>query len=388
MVVYWATKLRGFLKHISDCADDIQFVHKDNCYEVSSRGHILKSQLIRSQILNPTGLFQIVNISKKDCNCYGAYNRFLNADKPYFIYLENPTALYHYALGRVNRGIGKKRFEKCLKDPNLKYIVCMSDACRSTFEKVNMPLSSNVLMKTIYPLVPKNVYATDEVIYRKSYNEVLECLYCVQGKRFYTKGGRDVLEAVIRLQELGYNINLTIITNVEFLQKDTVRTIYDRKGIELFDFSFSYNELERIYSKTAVLLQPSSDDSSPLTVLEAMKGGCAILGSKLYAIPEMVEHNRNGILIDPMYWTFTPDNMPNPAAWGHKKKAKLCKKRSKKYVDDIVDALRKMYEDRDLLYQFCEGSLEISNTKFGHSAICKQWADIWEVLGGNVDHET
>ena len=381
MKVYWATKLRGFLKHISKYADGVEFVQSDRFYEVSSKKTTWKSKLIRSRIFDHLGIFQIIRASGKDCDFYGSYNRFLNVDKPYFIYLENPTALYHYALGRIKYPLGKRRFKKCLEDPKLKYIICMSDACKDTFEKINMTLPAGKDMKTIYPLVPRNPYINEDLLYEKSYAESLECLYCVQGKRFYTKGGREVLEVVSRLQDEGYNIHLTVITNLEVLDEDTLSLIKKREGkMLLYDFSFPYEELEKIYANTAVLLQPSSDDSCPLTVLEAMKGGCAILGSRLYAIPEMVEHNVNGLLIDPMYWSFTPDNIPNPVAWGHTKKARLSAKRSQKYIDDIENALRAFCKDRNMLFSFTKKSLEIANTKYGEEAICDQWREVWSVF--------
>lgn len=387
MKVYWATKLRGFLRHISEHMQHVTFIDNGRYYEVKNWTGKLKSKLIRNRLLDPIGLFQIVKVSGKDCDCYGSFNRFLSSDKPYFIYLENPTALYHYALGRIRYGIGKKQFQKCLHDPNLKYIVCMSDACRTTFEKVNMPLPENVRMKTIYPFVPRNVHVDENMIRKKCYDDVLECLYCVQGKSFYTKGGRDVLEVVTRLQGAGFKIHLTVITNLSALHEETLALIQSREDITLHDFTFPYDELEQIYAKTAVLLQPSSADSLSLTVLEAMKGGCAILGSKLYGCPEMVEHNGNGILIEPMYRAFTPDNLPNPIAWGHHKKVRLSKKRCDRYINDIEQAVRSLYEDRDQLYSFAKRSLELANTKFGEDTICDQWQGVWDALGRSEDHE-
>jgi len=388
MKVYWATKLRGFLRHISTSVDGVDFIDNNNYYEVSSFTSKIKSKLIRSKIFDPIGLFQVVDIKGKPCDCYASYNRFLECDKPYFIYLENPTALYHYALRRVHSFAGKKRFKKCLNDPNLKYIVCMSEACRSTFERINMPVPETVQMKTIYPLVPENTHVNEELIRKKSYDEVLECLYCVQGKRFYTKGGEYVLESIARLQDEGFKIHLTVVTDLTSLNDYTLQLINNHQNITLYDFEFTYDQMEIIYAKTALLLHPSSDDSSPLTVIEALKGGCAVLGSKLYAIPEMVENYENGILIDPLYWIYTPDNMPNPTAWSYEKKVRLSAKRSQKYADDIENSIRTFYENRDMLYSFSKRSLEIANTKFGKDNICGHWEDVWCVMKGNNDYET
>ena len=150
----------------------------------------------------------------------------------------------------------------------------------------------------------------------------------------------------------------------------------------LHDFTFSYQEMEQVYAKTALLLQPSSADSCPLTVLEAIKGGCAVLGSKLYAIPEMVSHGVNGSLIDPKYWTFFPDNMPNPAAWGQKNKHRLMRLPSEKYTDDIEQAIRELYEDRGKLFDYAIRAKQIGDSKFGEDTICAQWQEVWDTLKG------
>ncbi len=382
MVIYWATKLRGFLRHMSQHMQDISFLDKGQYYEVAGLRSKVASKLIRSPLLDPIGLFQILKVSGKDCDYYGSFNRFLQADKPYFIYLENPTALYHYTLGRLRFPAGKKRFQKCLNDPNLRYIVCMSDACRSTFEKINMPLPEHVKLRTIHPFVPQNHYADEESVRGKCFAPVLECLYCVQGKSFYTKGGRDILNAVARLQDSGLRIHLTVITNLEALEPDTLELLRSRENMTLHDFTFSYQEMEQVYAKTALLLQPSSADSCPLTVLEAIKGGCAVLGSKLYAIPEMVSHGENGVLIDPKYWTFFPDHMPNPAAWGQKNKHRLMRLPSEKYSGDIEQAIRELYEDRGKLFDYALHAKQIADSKFGEDTICDQWQEVWDALKG------
>lgn len=389
MKIYWATRLRGFLKHISECVDEIEFEQKEHFFEVSNKKTELKNRIVRSKLLDTIGLFQVIKIEGKECDFYASFNRFLDADKPYFIYLENPTALYHYALGRLRYHSGKNKFRKCLENPKLKYIVCMSDSCRTTFEKVNMRLPENVKMKTIYPLIPKNRYVSEELLSKKSYSEILELLYCVQGKRFYTKGGREILEVVTDLQKKGLKIHLTVISNLSSLSEETLNVINENsESISLYDFSFSYKQMEKIYADTAILLQPSSDDSCPLTVLEAVKGGCAVLGSDMYAIPEMVEHNVNGLLIEPAFRTFSKNNLPNPYAWGHQKKVRLAEKRSQKYVDDIEAAIRTLYNDRDKLYEFSKKSLELANTKFSEESISAQWSEVWNVLKGKDENET
>lgn len=388
MIIYWATKLRGFLKHMSQRMDAVSFVGNEQYYEISGIVAKAKSMIVRSKLFDLIGLFQIIRVSDKQCDYYGSFNRFLSADKPYFIYLENPTALYHYSLGRLRLPAGRKRFSACLEDKNLKAIVCMSHACKDTFEKVNMPLPAGVKLLSIYPFVPANPHATPEQIEKKSSNETLECLYCVQGKRFVTKGGVDVVKAVSDLIKTGKKIHLTIITNVSALDADTRKMIEQNDSITLHDFGFDYQEMEKIYASTNILLQPSSDESFGLTVLEAMKGGCAVVASRMYAFPEMVEEQKNGILMDPKYWMFTPDNIPNPKAWAYKKKVQLAKRPDEKYKQNIEAAILELYEDREKLYRYAQGSLDLANGKFGEETIQRQWETVWNTLKGEQDDET
>lgn len=358
----------------------VEFAESENYYEVSSFLTKVKSRLIRHPLLNLAGIFQVVRATEKDCDAYGSFNRFLDADKPYFIYLENPLAVYHYTIGRIGHRTGATRFRNCLNDPKLKYIVCMSDACRKTFAQINMPLPAHVKMKTIYPYVPANSHATPSWIEEKSKSEYLECLYCVQGVRFVSKGGLEVLSAYEQLLKKGLKIHLTVITKFADLDPGVEKRLMSCPGITCHDFTFSYEDLEKVYANSNVLLQPSSDDSFGLTVLEAMKGGCAVICSKMYAFPEMVTEGVNGFLLEPKYYFFDENHIPNPAVWNHRKKTLYSRKESAQLVGELEDRLTRLCEDRKLLCEMSRRSLEIAGEKFGEESICAQWEDVWEAL--------
>ena len=388
MVVFWATKLRGFLRHMSQHMQGVSFADNGQYYEVVSLRSKVIGKLIRSHLIDPIGLFQILKVSGKDCDCYGSFNRFLRADKSYFLYLENPTALYHYTLGRIRFPAGRARFRACLDDPNLKYIVCMANACRDTFAQINMPVPDRVKMTTIYPFVPRNSHVDPERIRKESGSETLECLFCAQGRRFLTKGGPDVLEAYENLRAKGYNIHLRVITKLSELDKKTLQRLMSCEGVTVHDFTFSYEELEEIYAKTNVLIHPSSDDSVGLTILEAMKGGCAIVCSDLYGFTEMVEDGGNGMLLEPKFRIFTREHLPNPKCWKRWKKLFYARKKDPDFVARVEQAVETLCLDREKLCAFSLRSLELANTKFGEDTICEQWKDVWSTLKGSGIDET
>ena len=235
-------------------------------------------------------------------------------------------------------------------------------------------------MKTIYPFVKTNFKVNIDSVKEKSCNDYLECLFCVQGIRFVSKGGLEVLTAFERLQNSEKQVRLRIITKISDLDKKTLKRIRSVKNVQLNDFKYSYEELEKIYADTNVLIQPSSDDSFGMTVLEAMKGGCAIIASKLYAFPEMVADNKNGFLIEPKYWFFDKENIPNPKVWNHRKKTIYSRKESEALINAIVEKIAILSEDRELLKTMSLNSLERANTEFGEMMICEEWKDVWCTL--------
>ena len=373
MRVLWATKLRGFLKHLSEGLNDVEFIESSQYYETNKSGYKILSNMARLKIFDLFGVSKVVKVSETDCDMYGSFNRFLKTDKPYFIYLENPLALYHYSIKRISYSRGKERFENCLNDKNLKGIFCMSNACKNSFEQINGKLPKHIIFDTIYPFVPNNKNVSPAVIKHKSSQKTIELLYCVQGIRFVSKGGLETLEAFSRLQDIC--VHLTVITKINDVDKKIIKKIKSMSNVDLYDFSFAYSDLEKIYARTNILIQPTSDDSFALTVLEAIKGGCAIIASRLYAIPEMVTDGENGFLLEPKYWFFDQNNIPNPKVWNHRKKTIYSTKIDEKMVQDITDKIRLLYEDREQLERLSMTSFTkaTDDALFGENGIAQKW---------------
>lgn len=120
-----------------------------------------------------------------------------------------PVALYHYSIKRIT--YAGARFNNCIRDTNLKHIICMSKACKDTFIQINGLVNPNLKLSIIYPYVPGNKYTSVEVIENKSKNKVIELLYCAQGIRFVSKGGLEVIESFKRMRGICKNIHLTIL---------------------------------------------------------------------------------------------------------------------------------------------------------------------------------
>lgn len=377
MKIYFATRLRSFFQHLSSNPNfEHQFI-VPTTYDLQSKNRKVLASIAKTPLFDMLGYIQMPKAFNKDCDLYGSFNRFLCCDKPYFIYVENPTALYHYRLQRGSSLLGRKRILQAISSDKLKALVFMSQACAQTFEIVCAPIPNACKRMVIYPYVPLNKSVSEKRIKQKSQSKDLKLLYIAQGIRFLSKGGMEILQAYVKLRNLGMDVSLHMITSIADLDASLVNMIQSTEGIQLSDFTFSYSELEKIYASAHILLQPSSDDSSPLTILEAMKSGLPVVASTLYAIPEMIEDGRNGFLTEPHYWFFDRNNIPNPSVWNHREKTIYSGKVSERIVDFLCDKITILYNDRDLLYGLSVNSLNKANdAPFCEEYIAAQWNEL------------
>lgn len=382
--VFFATRFRGAFLHLfqSQYLRFSFFYKAAGKFEADKYTNKLLSHIFHRKLIDHLGIIRSIRC-REECDIYGSMNHFLSVNKPYFISVENPTALYHYCLGRKNTLLGRRRLYKLINKPQLRALIFWSKACANTFEQVCAPISKHCIAKVIYPLIPQNKYVTEESLKRKSQNYTLKMLFIAQGRRFASKGALETIESFIALRNKGYHIHLTMITSLHEVSPSILKKIQKTEGVTLFDFQFSYSELEKMYAENNIFIQPTSDDSFGFTILEAMKGGNAIIATSLYAIPELVKENVNGFLTSPHFDYFDKGNVPNPAIWCHTKKTIYSKEYtpSARITDFITNKIELLYKDRTLLNTMCINSWNIANNSpFDERTIANQWNEVIETI--------
>lgn len=373
--IFFATRLRGFFRQLLKSGINARFCYNDGyIYETNNFKVRIKNALGRSKLMDYLGFIQVVSCSDNNYDVIGSFNRFINTKKPYFIYVENPTALFHYRLNRSKTILGRMKINKELSNPSLKALLFMSQACGNTFEDVCGHISTHCIREVVYPLISLNPNVSSDLIKHRTHQSQFELLYISQGMRFISKGGLEIIEAVKRLRESNIDVRLRIITSISDLSHETLNFIHSQDAITLDDFNYSFDEMQKIYANSTILLQPSSDDSFNLTVLESIKSGLPVIASRLYAIPEMVEDGVNGFLCDPHYWFFDRMNIPNPEVWNHRKKTIYSGKISNNIVEFLYDKVLYLYENRDVLESMSFESLnKASRPPFSEEYIINQW---------------
>lgn len=367
-------KVRGFFQHLIHEMDaDVEFSCQENTYEVPKKYKKIINKLLKTKLVGFLGIFKVIKCKNLDkaADCYLSFNRFMHSDKPYYIFLENPTALCNYSLTCLASPFVKKKLKALVDDEKFIKFICMSKACENTVEKVlGVEIPKHKICQ-IYPYVPENPLVNESVIQERSAKESLKLLYITQGEFFAAKGGLEIIQAYKNLKEK-YGISLTVITHINRLDSAFVAEL-EELGVTLWDFRFSYGELEQIYTTHHVLLQPSSVDSFGLTILEAMKAGLAVISSDLYAFKEMVHNGENGFLVTPSYRFFDEKDMPNPSVWNRRNKTLYSGKVNEELVLELYKKIEMLYKDRAMLLSFSLSSLNYANTEFGKEKLLAKW---------------
>lgn len=376
---------RGFLKNLFDYPfDDIDFVYEDNSvYEIPSKIRLFLAKIIRWRIFDYLGIFQIIKVKDYDCDMLFSYNRFLKTDKPYYIFLENPSALVNYCWDRPKHLIAKWKLKRLFNDNNLKGIICMSKACYSFFGNL-YDAQKGLRCLQIYPLIEDDMSYGEMNILKKTSENTLECLFI--SSNFELKGGRDIIEVFKKISENGYNIHLNIITRKSSVQEEDFEIINSLNNIDFIEFSLSKNELNEYYKNASILLNPTRMDSFSLVTLEAIKYGCAIIATDVYAIKEMDQDGYNGFLTKSMFKIWNDDGSRNRIDERHPEKTVLSGAIDWKLVDWMYEKLCYLYENRNVLENLCNNSLHLAReTDFSEKSIIQSWVNL---IHNDISDET
>lgn len=130
----------------------------------------------------------------------------------------------------------------------------------------------------------------------KNNNEVKQGLFLGRmGKR---KGIYDLIDAVELLSNKNYNFKIILAGDGEIAK---VKKIINDKRLQKYFEIVGWIDgklKEKILNKTDFLILPSYNEGLPMSILEAMSQKILVISTKIGGIPEVIENEKNGILID------------------------------------------------------------------------------------------
>lgn len=111
------------------------------------------------------------------------------------------------------------------------------------------------------------------------------------------KGHNYLFEALSRLEKYTTSIEVLIVGDGqmrEALEKQRMAL-----GLSMVKFLGSRDDVPSILSKTDIFVLPTINDSLPLSIIEAMHSGTAVISTNCGGIPELIKHNKTGIIVEP-----------------------------------------------------------------------------------------
>lgn len=372
--------VRGFWKDLfSQRFEGFTFENCDNdTTDVLVDNNKGLTRLIRSivclRIFDYFGVYRVLKVNDNDIDIILSYNRLLKSKKPYILVLENPLAPVHYCVNRPKHFISRIRLKRSFSDENLKAIVCLNKATLNTLKRYYY-IPEKLKLQLIYPMICSDI-SSEEINQRRMENkkECIECLFV--SSQFNLKGGCELVESIKRNKwDEREDVRFTIITNLKEIDDGSLFELKKMKNVKVFDYNFSRKDLYDIYLKTDILINLTRMDSASLVTMEAVKFGCAVISTKMYAIKEMVIDGYNGYLTEPTCKVWLDDDMKNDIS------VKERNHLDEAFIDERIvqyesEKLNYLLANKHIIKQFQENSLKLYETEFSEDKIRSEWESI------------
>lgn len=248
----------------------------------------------------------------------------------------------------------KRTIEKILLSSSCRKIMPWSFAAKKTIADFFRNKEINEKMEVVYPAVPERKI-------KKPKSESIRFLFI--GRTFYEKCGPQLLKAFENISSK-YDAELTMVT---VPPAEYVRKYEGFKNIRFVEPNKSREELIRdFYSNADIYVMPSFVDTFGGVFLEAMSCSIPVITTDIYALPEIVENGKSGILIEAPFSMFNTDlslrYWPKDADWkGFLDRARYV---NGEFLENIEKSMTALIEDYTLRSRMGRNGRRILRSKF------------------------
>ncbi len=263
--------------------------------EYSTKYSILK--MGASKVYNLLDLPRLIYINR-NCDIIHTTSGVIPLNKkPFVVSAEYYSSFVGLQHERALKNSTQKRVKRFLSSDSCRKILPFSNASRRSIINAFNPEPKDFLDKieVLYPAITPKEYK------RTFGKEKIKILHI--GNGFFEKGGRELFEAISILnKDYKYDVELCSITGapvhymkefLNFISKykhnlnyKIITETMPRKTL----FDYYYNNYD-------IFVLPSYGDLFGYVFLEAMSTGMPLIGTDVFAIPEIIENGKNGFLV-------------------------------------------------------------------------------------------
>jgi len=247
---------------------------------------------------------------------------------------------------------------KHLQSPYCKAILPFSDASRRSIMAAFSPESRKLedKMHVLYPAIrPRTKHESE--------SDTVNILHI--GSGFFEKGGRELFRAVDILRDKHkLDVNIRTITNApphyrsEF--EAFISKYRQKEGFTVIEKPVTRETLfKEFYGKSDIFALPSFGDFFGYVFLEAMACGLPLVGTEVFAIPEIIEDGSNGFLVPASITPFRSNLLRKTPSEVDAYLKKIASEESVDMTANLAEKLRIMVEDRQLRKKMGNRSYEL-----------------------------
>lgn len=185
-------------------------------------------------------------------------------------------------------------------EDNFRKLIFWSKAGKATLNTYGGVTNAQLLEKVevVYPAI--RTVSDEQIQYNKDHLNLL-----FSGD-FFRKGGANVIDAFEKIQKSYSDVTLILCCDEKFdfitknisLRNEYLNKIKANKKIDFRGRIPRDEMINTVLPQTDIYLLPTYAEAFGYAILEAMAYGIPVISTNLFAIPEMVEHEKTGYLID------------------------------------------------------------------------------------------
>lgn len=310
-----------------------------------------------------------------DVDLIASFNRIPLGSRPFVITFEShlPRLFNH------EDSVAFRFFSRQLADPRCRAIIPISGFARRMFLKQHRggPVFDALEAKLTNPIHPNIMVPETRPRPDRRREKTLRCVFV--GGHFIRKGGLSVLHAAREAHRLGWPIEFHIVSAMTMGAKngvwtDPVDPTFANDLLSALDLPQVHHhgqmanaDLLDLLSTADVNLLPTLSDTYGYSVIESFAMGVPAIGTSCCALPEVIDHERTGYLVD-----LPVDDMGVWAPlWAHDHNGPEYRRTLGRTVEDVgmqvLSRLETLMRNRELLETMSENAFRKAQESFASS---------------------
>lgn len=280
--------------------------------------------------------------------------------KPWVVGVEYASSFVGLQEEKMQNQVYLRRVAKYLSSDYCKKILPFSEACKKSIENAYRPYLDGFARKleVLYPAMEPWAQTS------KPKEEGPLRLLFISG-HFFDDGGREVVRA-FEILERKYNLELYMVVDVPKHHQDEFQGFLNKHGsgfrIHLTTEKVPRRLLfENYYSQADIFVMPSYRHLFGYVLPEAMSAGLPVVGTDVFALPEIIEDGVNGFVVHSPLSAFDQDFLRTPQFLVDYRRSVISGEVTE-VVNQLVEKLSILIEDEDLRKKMGEESRKMVET--------------------------